>query len=604
MIKEQKAISLISLVITIVILLILSGVLIYNAQDSNYIERLTNLNNDIQLLRDKVSEYYNEYGKIPAKIQYTETSNLSNVLSSKNDIGNFYVIDLEAMQGITLNYGKDFEKIKIDSTNANNYKDVYIINENSHNIFYVQGITIKENNTTKIYYTNYQTPDNTTVDLRYIDGKLIPKGFYYIGEHNDGSGNINIVISNIKEEAVSITKENQYIWIDQITELTSVPATVTLIEGQAEEEFLYSVNVNKGYFKNNNGKVQYIIINKEKWSETYTKEAEYKDENGDIAYIPKDFKVNLAPTKNKIEKGLVVKDSKENEFVWIPVPKKIYETAQSETDYQNIYEDMKKYVGVYDKGSSTQEFSNWKDEWYNGCGIEEETYTNLKKQMLSSIYTNGGFYIGRYEVGDKTATEAGISRTEVSGTSGEAVIQKNMYPYNYISCSQAQSLSNKIEVENRTCSLLFGIQWDLVCKFLELNGDWDISENSSSYYINTNSSGWGNYSNVGNYKITQGLYLRKDETDWSSTISYNKEVDKTVLLTTGATDRNSALQIFDFAGNVWEWTLEKAISEESLNSSNRGGGCGFSGDEATASYRSANISTDKLFSLGFRICIF
>ena len=68
-----------------------------------------------------------------AKIKYTNTSNISNVLSLKNDIGDFLVIDLEAMQGITLNYGKDYETIKNDETNADNYEDVYIINENRRN---------------------------------------------------------------------------------------------------------------------------------------------------------------------------------------------------------------------------------------------------------------------------------------------------------------------------------------------------------------------------------------------------------------------------------------------------------------------------------------
>ena len=37
---------------------------------------------------------------------------------------------------------------------ANNYTDVYIINKDSHNIFYAQGVGIKQNDITKIYYTD------------------------------------------------------------------------------------------------------------------------------------------------------------------------------------------------------------------------------------------------------------------------------------------------------------------------------------------------------------------------------------------------------------------------------------------------------------------
>ena len=46
---------------------------------------------------------------------------------------------------------------------------------------------------------------------------------------------------------------------------------------------------------------------------------------------------------------------------------------------------------------------------------------------------------------------------------------------------------------SKTSSLLFGIQWDLVCKFLEVNGDWDTTTNTALYYINSNSTSCGNY---------------------------------------------------------------------------------------------------------------
>ena len=127
-IKQEKGITMVALVITVLILLILTNMLIYNAQDNIYIKNLTNLYNDISMLREKVSAYYNKYGKIPAEIKYTnedQLQNLSSVLSTQNDTGDFYVIDLEAMQGITLNYGKEYEKVKNDKENANSIIDKY-----------------------------------------------------------------------------------------------------------------------------------------------------------------------------------------------------------------------------------------------------------------------------------------------------------------------------------------------------------------------------------------------------------------------------------------------------------------------------------------------
>lgn len=258
-IRTEKGVSLLVLVITIIIMLILTNMLIYNATDSIHIRNLNNLYNDISTLRENINDFYNKYGQIPAKVKYTNINNLSEVLSSKNDIGDFYVIDLEAMDGITLNYGKDYEKVKNDIENVNNYTDLYIINYNSHNIFYVAGIAIKENKTVKYYYTDYTEPDDTKVDLRYIDGILIPDGFYYIGKMKDNMGNESIVISDKIDEDIDTNKTNQYVWIKQISKIEQIPSSIILENEQKENEFITSVNDNKGYFRNIEGKVQYII---------------------------------------------------------------------------------------------------------------------------------------------------------------------------------------------------------------------------------------------------------------------------------------------------------------------------------------------------------
>ena len=241
-IKQEKGITMIALVITVMVLLILVNVLVYNAQDTIQIQVLNDLYSDIELLRDKVSEYYNEYGSIPAEIEYTNINQLKDakILSDINDTGKFYVIDLEAMKGISLNYGKEYENVKNDKTNANNYTDVYIINKDSHNIFYAQGVGIKQNDITKIYYTDYTEPDNTTIDLRYIDEILIPDGYYYIGKYNN-QGIESIVISSNKNEEIDITNPSQYIWEKQIAYVDKLPDTIVISEEQ-KDEFIKSIN--------------------------------------------------------------------------------------------------------------------------------------------------------------------------------------------------------------------------------------------------------------------------------------------------------------------------------------------------------------------------
>lgn len=283
-INKEKGITLTILVITITLILILTGTVVYNAQGSLRIRMLTNLINDIETLDEKVSDYYNEYGDIPAKVKYTNIDNLKNagILSTNDDLESFYVLDLEAMQGVSLNYGKDYEKIKNvnqnstqeenklgESMDANQYKDIYIINKNSHNIFLVKGITITKDNIKTTYYTNYSKPDNTVVDLRYIDGILIPNEikksdgtiiqnkYYYIGKDKDSSGNESVVISTNKDDSIDKGNTSQYVWQKYISIMDKIPDSVTLNENQLESEFIESVNYWKGYFKNSEGKVIY-----------------------------------------------------------------------------------------------------------------------------------------------------------------------------------------------------------------------------------------------------------------------------------------------------------------------------------------------------------
>lgn len=170
MIKKERGITLISLSIAVIIILTITGMIIYSAKDSIYIKNLTNMQNDIANLRDKVSLYYSEYGDIPAKTEYPDVSNLQSAgVLGVNDTGKFLILELENLEGLTLNYGEDYEKYKVnDYTNLTDLTDIYIINENSHNIFYVEGIRVKENDETKMYYTDYTEGDTEKVDVKTL----------------------------------------------------------------------------------------------------------------------------------------------------------------------------------------------------------------------------------------------------------------------------------------------------------------------------------------------------------------------------------------------------------------------------------------------------
>ena len=232
-------------------------------------------------------------------------------------------------------------------------------------------------------------------------------------------------------------------------------------------------------------------------------------------------------------KGIVIKDKNDREWVWIVVPKTIYTTATSSTDYANIKNDLITYAGVYRKGASNQSY-NWDDEWYSGCGVADAaTYNAMYNKMLNSVYENGGFWIQRYEDENNNLTCAN-SQIKASGYSPDST---------------------------KTSSLLFGIQWDLVCRYL------DGKDGLTTAMINSDSSSWGNYSN-------NSLTAKSEST--------------------------KKMNIYDFAGNYWEWTLEYATTSSYYPCSRRGGFYNHTGSSYPASHRGSGATSLANTYISFR----
>lgn len=145
-IREQKGITLVTLTISVIIMIIISSTLLYNARTGIKTRNLNNMYNDINVLEERVGLYYTKYGKIPVlDREYTNIENIKNI--NPNDNEKYYAIDLQAIENITLNFGKDYETYK-EIFNPT-LTDIYVINEQSHNIYYVKGISLDNN----IYYT-------------------------------------------------------------------------------------------------------------------------------------------------------------------------------------------------------------------------------------------------------------------------------------------------------------------------------------------------------------------------------------------------------------------------------------------------------------------
>ena len=309
-------------------------------------------------------------------------------------------------------------------------------------------------------------------------------------------------------------------------------------------------------------------------------------------------------------KGIVIKDKNNNEWVWIEVPKTTVFSdltidttgTLTEQNYTVIKSKLISYATTYREGKSGQG-CNWTDEWYNGCGMTSDEYTTAYQKMLKSIYIYGGFWIGRYEAGiEGTTTETTNARTSSSaritiGTSPKAISQKDAIPYNYVYCSEAQALANEMTPDsNYTSSLMFGIQWDLVCKYLE------VKSTLTTANINADSSTWGNYSNA-KRTISSDKAKQTTNSGNSWTAITGEKPASSVLLTTGASEETNKMNIYDFAGNEWEWTLEKT-SNSSLPCAYRGGRYSGTGSSYPASGRNDDSTTYSIYNISFRPALY
>ena len=246
----------------------------------------------------------------------------------------------------------------------------------------------------------------------------------------------------------------------------------------------------------------------------------------------------LVPLDGNAEEGIVARDENYNEWVWIEVPKTIFTTATSDTDYTKIYNDMKTYTQSYSNSSYT-------DTYIAGSGnfASQAEYDAEKQKMLQSVYDNGGFWISRYEIGTDNAAEAVAANT---ATVTKAESKQGLYPIVNKSQSQAQQIVKTIDND---ASLMFGIQWDLTLKFLETKG-MQLAD------LTTNSASWGNYTDAvftpdrGKYNLAFGTADNWQEATGvqHSSIAW--------CITTGAADYTKKMNIYDLAGNVREWTLE------------------------------------------------
>ena len=307
--------------------------------------------------------------------------------------------------------------------------------------------------------------------------------------------------------------------------------------------------------------------------------------NGKTAVIPKGYAISSVSTEQSINTGLVIKEvsndenAKVNEWVWIPVDSTEFGkmfgavsgsdavmngtevvTSHMSKSRKDVKSDITRGVpsstryrepGVlnndsYDKNVTNLSAAGLGSNIGEAAAILKDDYIS----MMNSVKKYGGFYIGRYEL-----SSAGTKKGE------EPLTNTNWY--NLYAACKASSLGSESVVPR----MIWGCQWDAVCDFIHTSGEQTVITNSRTY---------GNYNN--------------SQSPANVTGSGSKQV-------TGFSDYWKANNIYDIAGNCWEWTQEAYSTGYRAG---RGGSYSLLGDNNAVAYRIYDSPTSTDCSVSSR----
>ena len=281
------------------------------------------------------------------------------------------------------------------------------------------------------------------------------------------------------------------------------------------------VNFIENYNKNQGPKKVADVVGGDKFEKTET----IQDDNGKEVTIPKDFSVH--PDSNTVvDEGIIITDGT-NEFVWVPVddPSTMFEektaTLTGVETTTNIYSKLRQRNGdSYTSGAPgttgirepdvLTSYDTNPQYYQNILGFEStksmaDSMVAEYKAMSVSVKKYHGFWIGRYELTGTVDTPTVKAGDVLTASSSEA---GNWYGL-YKACQNV--IKNNTDVKS---TMIYGCQWDETMSWL----------NKCGYNTDTDSSSWGNYSGS--------------------------------PINTGSVSTYKANEIFDLAGNYYDWTQE------------------------------------------------
>ena len=353
--------------------------------------------------------------------------------------------------------------------------------------------------------------------------------------------------------------------------------------------------------KDNPQKAGVEVKLKEGWNENTVKGISVGE--GNTIPVPKDFYY----VGGTLSSGVVISDNKadKNKYAGIEdVPAGVAYNRDGTVNEQKSELKGNQFVWIPCKADEYKkiDFEMSDNNWDRTTSEEEKTKTEKYS----------GFYIGRYEAGTNKLTFADDKTLEIpTGTSGwgnnnyiaskvingKITCKAGEIPYYHANYQTAIDMSKAMYSNNKyvESSLVTGTQWDMVMKF--------ISEKEN--YSDVKSTPWGNYTDGQvTYSQGQGKYIKVDNSNGVEKGSFTTSDNKYHygVRTTASSEDVKKNNLYDIAGNLWEWTTESAQVDGITSALNvlRGGSFYRSYEGVPACYRNYRYAVDTNTSGGFR----
>lgn len=200
---------------------------------------------------------------------------------------------------------------------------------------------------------------------------------------------------------------------------------------------------------------------------------------------------------------------------------------------------------------------------------------NTDVSEIKDIQKYGGFYIGRYEAGTSKLTSSKIDFSKGYSASswqnddfksdfvtGNITCKAGEIPYYHADYITAITKTKEMYSNNYVQSgLLTGTMWDVTLNYLKSQDDT----------LDLTNSAWGNYINT-TLTNCKGRYIAVSSSNGAtSDIVPNSDGARHYgVMTTAASEDTKKCNVYDMAGNLWEWTEEIAYDLSNSNYMLRG----------------------------------